>query len=162
MAQGDLPQVIPDADGQAGAWHAPVVPLLPGMRLRGPATRRGGRCAAGPHGAWLGSTLAGTGSVSPRGEGEAGAKGQGSVTHRPHSSELTPQWSGVPRGQRVPQGTAGAGHLLGLSPENGIILQPAVGRYQCHCSACKGPVIFKKTHFEADWSLSEQISCSFS
>lgn len=44
----------------------------------------------------------------------------------------------------------------------GIIPQPPAGRHRCHCSACKGPVIFKKTHFEADWSLSEQISCSFS
>lgn len=48
------------------------------------------------------------------------------------------------------------------SLENGIIPQPSAGRHRCRCSACKGPVIFKKTHFEADWSLSEQISCSFS
>lgn len=85
--QGDLPQVVSDASGQACAQFSPVVPLLLGAQSHARVRNMGND-----------------------------------------------------------------GILTGSSLENGITLQPPLGRYQC----------FKETHFEADWGLSEQISCSFS
>lgn len=53
------------------------------------------------------------------------------------------------------------GEGAGLSPQNAIVLWSLGEALTPPLRAYRGPVIFKKTHFEADWSLSEQISCSF-
>lgn len=49
----------------------------------------------------------------------------------------------------------------GLSLQNAFVLLSSGETLTPPLCEYRGPVIFKKTHFEADWSLSEQISCSF-